>query len=77
MGVSIDAIRTALFGAFGERQVSTIYLPTDSYQVIMELATEAKLDESAINNIYVRASTGALVMTSSTKPNSFDSLASK
>jgi len=61
LGISIDSIRTALFGAFGERQVSTIYLPTDSYQVILELATESKLDESAINNIYVRASTGALV----------------
>ena len=61
LGISIESIRTALFGAFGERQVSTIYLPTDSYQVILELAPQAKLDESAINNIYVRASTGALV----------------
>jgi HAE1 family hydrophobic/amphiphilic exporter-1 len=61
LGVSIDAIRNALFGAFGERQVSTIYLPTDSYQVILELAPQSKLDESAINNIYVRSSTGALV----------------
>lgn len=61
MGVSIDAIRTALFGAFGERQVSTIYLPTDSYQVILEVAPQAKLDESAINNIYVRASSGTLI----------------
>jgi HAE1 family hydrophobic/amphiphilic exporter-1 len=61
LGVSIDAIRTALFGAFGERQVSTIYLPTDSYQVILEVDPQSKMDESAINNIYVRSSTGALV----------------
>jgi HAE1 family hydrophobic/amphiphilic exporter-1 len=61
LGVSIEAIRTALFGAFGERQVSTIYLPTDSYQVILEVAPQSKMDESAINNIYVRSSTGALV----------------
>ena len=46
---------------FGERQVSTIYLPTDSYSVILEVAPEAKLDENAINNIYVRASSGTLV----------------
>ena len=65
LGVSIEGIRTALFGAFGERQVSTIYLPTDSYQVILELAPQAKQDESAINNIYVRANTGALVPLSS------------
>ncbi|HNV60070.1 MAG TPA: efflux RND transporter permease subunit, partial [Rhodoferax sp.] len=61
LGVSIEAVRSALFAAFGERQVSTIYLPTDSYQVILEVAPQAKLDESAINNIYVRATSGTLV----------------
>ncbi|MFZ5549349.1 MAG: efflux RND transporter permease subunit [Pseudomonadota bacterium] len=65
LGVSIDTVRNALYSAFGERQVSTIYLPTDSYQVIMEVAPEAKQDESALNGIYVRSSTGALVPMSS------------
>ncbi len=61
LGVPIDAVRSALYSAFGERQVSTIYLPTDSYQVIMEVLPEAKKDESALSGVYVRASTGALV----------------
>ena len=61
LGVSMDSVRSALFGAFGERQVSTIYLPTDSYQVILEAAPQAKRDEGAINGIYVRSNTGALV----------------
>ncbi len=65
LGVSVESIRTALFNAFGERQVSTIYLSTDSYQVIMEVAPEAKQDESALNNIYVRSSNGNLVPISS------------
>ncbi len=65
LGVSIDSIRTALFSAFGERQVSTIYTPADSYQVIMEVAPNAKQDESAFNNIYVRSSNGSLVPLSS------------
>ncbi len=65
LGVSVDSIRTALFSAFGERQVSTIYLPTDTYQVIMEVAPEAKQDESALNGIYVRSSNGGLVPMSS------------
>ena len=65
LGVSVDAIRSALFSAFGERQVSTIYLPTDSYQVIMEVAPEAKQDESALSGIYVRSSFGTLVPLSS------------
>src|SRR5665647_1899660 len=65
LGVSIDSIRTALFSAFGERQISTIYLPTDSYFVIMVVQAEAKQDESALSGIYVRSSTGALVPLSS------------
>ncbi len=65
LGVSIDSIRSALYSAFGERQVSTIYLPTDSYQVIMEVAPQDKQDETAVAGIYVRSSTGALVPMSS------------
>ena len=61
LGVAIDSVRTALFSAFGERQVSTIYTSVDGYQVIMELAPEAKQDEGAFNNVYVRSNTGALV----------------
>jgi HAE1 family hydrophobic/amphiphilic exporter-1 len=61
LGVSMDSVRNALYSAFGERQVSSIYLPTDTYQVIMEVAPSAKLDERALDGIYVRASTGALV----------------
>ena len=61
LGVSMEAVRNALYATFGERQVSTIYLPTDSYQVILEAAAQAKADESAIQGVYVRASSGALV----------------
>ncbi|MGE5118406.1 MAG: efflux RND transporter permease subunit [Betaproteobacteria bacterium] len=61
LGVSIDAVRSALYSAFGERQVSTIYTPADSYQVIMEVAPEAKRDERALDGIYVRSQTGTLV----------------
>ena len=65
LGVSIDAVRSSLFSAFGERQVSTIYTPADSYQVIMEVAPQARQDESAFNNVFIRSNTGALVPLSS------------
>jgi HAE1 family hydrophobic/amphiphilic exporter-1 len=65
LGVQVDAIRTALFSAFGERQVSTIYMPVDSYQVIMEVVPESKLDETALSGIHVRSTTGGLVPLSS------------
>ncbi len=61
LGVSIDAVRSALYSAFGERQISTIYTSTDSYQVILEVAPGAKQDESALGGIYLRSNTGALV----------------
>jgi HAE1 family hydrophobic/amphiphilic exporter-1 len=61
LGVSMDAVRSALYSAFGERQVSTIYMPGDSYQVIMEVTPDAKQDEFALGSIYVRSSSGALV----------------
>ncbi len=65
LGVSIEAVRSALYSAFGERQVSTIYTTADSYQVILEVAPSAKRDEGAFNGIYVRSSTGGLVPLSS------------
>ncbi|WP_066333847.1 efflux RND transporter permease subunit [Azohydromonas lata] len=61
LGVSIDAVRTALYSAFGERQVSTIYTNTDNYQVIMEAAPQAKEDEADLSRIYVRSAGGTLV----------------
>ena len=61
LGVSIDTLRNTLYTAFGERQVSTVYLSTDSYAVILEVAPEAKANESGLNGIYVRSNTGALV----------------
>jgi HAE1 family hydrophobic/amphiphilic exporter-1 len=65
LGVHMDSVRSSLYSAFGERQVSTMYTNVDSYSVIMEVAPQDKKDESAINGIYVRSNTGALVPLSS------------
>src|SRR3546814_14934533 len=32
LGVSADAVRNTLYSAFGDRQVSTIYTPTNEYE---------------------------------------------
>jgi HAE1 family hydrophobic/amphiphilic exporter-1 len=65
LGVNMDSVRSSLYSAFGERQVSTMYTNVDSYRIIMEVAPSAQKDESAINDIYVRSSTGSLVPLSS------------
>jgi HAE1 family hydrophobic/amphiphilic exporter-1 len=61
LGLQIADIRSALYSAFGERQVSTIYTSSDSYQVIMQVSAADRIDESAFGKIYVRAKGGTLV----------------
>ncbi|MDY7538841.1 efflux RND transporter permease subunit [Undibacterium sp. RTI2.1] len=65
LGVNMDSVRSSLYSAFGERQVSTMYTSVDSYQVIMEFAPDQKKDESALDGIYIRSSGGGLVPLSS------------
>ncbi|MBQ0961684.1 efflux RND transporter permease subunit [Ideonella sp. 4Y11] len=61
LGVPIAELRSALYSAFGERQVSTIYGASNSFQVIMEAAEADRQFEDAFNKIYLRSKTGALV----------------
>ncbi|MYM41618.1 efflux RND transporter permease subunit [Duganella qianjiadongensis] len=65
LGVAIGDIRTALYLAFGERQVSTIYSPAASYNVILEAATEDRQFDDALTRISVRNKSGNLVQLSS------------
>ena len=60
-GVNMQNLRSALYSAFGERQVSTIYTSSNDYQVIMEVADAYKQDERAFDKIYVRGNNGNLV----------------
>ncbi|MBI3351305.1 MAG: efflux RND transporter permease subunit [Nitrospirae bacterium] len=61
LGVRADQIESALYNAYGARQVSTIYTPSDQYWVIMELDPEFQLNPNALSLLYIRASTGQLV----------------
>ena len=65
LGVQMADIRAALYSAFGERQVSTIYTSSDSYQVILQVAAEHQFDEGAFGKIYLRAKNDMLVPLSS------------
>ena len=60
-GVTVAQIETALGSAFGSRQISTIYSPTNEYQVIMEVKPEFQKDPAALGRLYIRSSTGKLV----------------
>jgi HAE1 family hydrophobic/amphiphilic exporter-1 len=62
LGVTAGQVENALYSAFGSRQVSTIYTPTNDYQVIMEYLPEWQHDARVLSSLHVRASTtGRLV----------------
>ncbi|HZZ92164.1 MAG TPA: efflux RND transporter permease subunit [Usitatibacter sp.] len=61
LGVDMAALREALYTAYGTRQVSTIYAPEDSYQVIMEVSSAHRRDETDLSKIYVRGANGDMV----------------
>jgi hydrophobe/amphiphile efflux-1 (HAE1) family protein len=61
LGITPADIEDALYSAFGTRQVSTIYTPTNQYYVIMEVAPEFQRDTSALSLIYLRSRSGKLV----------------
>ena len=61
VGVTAQQIEDALSDAYSARQISTIFAPDDEYQVILELEPQYQLDPSAIDLLYVRSATGALV----------------
>ncbi|GAB2845057.1 efflux RND transporter permease subunit [Pseudoduganella ginsengisoli] len=63
LGVRMSDVRSALYLAFGERQVSTIYAPSASYAVLMEALDKEYQD--ALGKVSVRGANGALVQLSS------------
>jgi multidrug efflux pump subunit AcrB len=61
LGVTPEAVETALGTAFGGQQVSQIYGSSDQYQVIMELEPRYQTDPSALSRLYVTAQDGTQV----------------
>ncbi|HLG96937.1 MAG TPA: efflux RND transporter permease subunit [Bryobacteraceae bacterium] len=69
LGVTADQIEAALYDAYGSKQVSDIYTPTNDYQVIMELLPRYQMDPNALRLVYIRSSNGKLVpLDAVTKP---------
>ncbi len=55
LGLTADQLEVALANAFSTRQVSTIYAPTNEYQVIMRVKPEYQMDPSALSLLYLKA----------------------
>ena len=59
LGVAAQDIDNALYDAFGQRQVSTIYRPLNQYHVVMEVAPPFQQTPEGLQDIYLRSSSGA------------------
>ena len=61
MGVTPQALDTALYSAFGQRQVSTMYTGINQYHVIMEVLPEFQQNPASLSDIYVPSTSGPAV----------------
>jgi len=61
LGISAQQIQSALFGAYGQREVTTIYAPANQYAVILEVEPRYQRDQASLSKLYVRSAAGALV----------------
>jgi len=57
-GLTSDQIRTALYNAYGSRQISTIFTQAADYQVILETGHSFQDDPSALTRVFIRAGSG-------------------
>jgi multidrug efflux pump len=58
LGISVSQIDNTMYDAFGQRQVSTVYVARNQYHVIMEVAPEYWQDPQTLKDVYVSTSGG-------------------
>ncbi len=58
LGVSLSALESTLYNAFGQRQVSTMYLAQNQHKVVLEVAPKDALGPDALKTIMVPGRAG-------------------
>jgi len=61
LGVTAAQIESSLYNAYGSRQISSIYAPSNTYNVVLEVLPEYQSSPSLLSLLYVRSSSGKLV----------------
>ena len=61
LGIDVNQIESALYNAYGARQVSTIFTPSDQYWVVMELLPQYQRDLTAMNLLHITGREGVPV----------------
>ncbi|QJR09780.1 Multidrug resistance protein MdtB [Usitatibacter rugosus] len=65
LGITPAAIDTALYNAFGQRLISTIFTQASQYRVVLEVKPEFRRGPQSLNDIYVTGTGGVQVPLSS------------
>ncbi len=60
LGVTVSQIDNTLYDAFGQRQVSTIFVARNQYHVIMEVAPQYWQNPEALKGVYISRSGGGV-----------------
>ena len=58
LGVSAAAIDDALYDAFGQRQISTVFTQSNQYRVVIEVPEQFRRDPTSLSTVYVKSTTG-------------------
>jgi len=61
LGITPAAIDSALYSAFGQRLISTIFTQSNQYRVVLEAKPEFSVGPEALKNIYVASASGTQV----------------
>jgi multidrug efflux pump len=61
LGVTPAAIDNALYNAFGQRLVSTIFTQASQYRVVLEVKPEFRMGPAALNDIFVPGAGGTQI----------------
>ncbi|HET7663723.1 MAG TPA: efflux RND transporter permease subunit [Rhodanobacteraceae bacterium] len=61
LGVSVAAVDDALYNAFGQRQISTIYSGIHQYSVVVSALPQQSATPEALNHVYVKTRRGGMV----------------
>lgn len=65
LGIGISAITDALYDAFGQRQISTIFTQASQYRVVLEAEAGNRLGPQALEQLFVQSEGGTPVRLSS------------
>src|SRR5213080_595284 len=60
-GITVDQVRNQLYNAYGARQVGTIYMPSNDYQIILEAQPQFRVDPSDLSKLYMKTGAGQTI----------------